>query len=130
MCVLFLTLSGQKYSAVWLTTDDGLPQNSVKDMVKDRYGYLWISTERGVIRYDGNGFTSFDVHGLSNLHFMTFSGDRKKDSIVISTDGRRDAIMIRKRKVLRLPYYRKKTEFISEENITNIMKNRTWVIRA
>lgn len=108
LCVLFLTLSGQKYSAVWLTTDDGLPQNSVKDMVKDRYGYLWISTERGVIRYDGNGFTSFDVHGLSNLHFMTFSGDRKKDSIVISTDGRRDAIMIRKRKVLRLPYYRKK----------------------
>jgi len=98
LLVLFISLNGQKYSSAWFTTDDGLPQNSVKDMVKDRYGFLWISTEQGIIRYDGNTFTAFDHIGLNNLHFMTFSGDKEKDSMMIWTDEGLDAVRIRQRK--------------------------------
>jgi signal transduction histidine kinase len=117
MSVLFITLSAQKYSAVWLTTDHGLPQNSVKDMVKDRYGYLWISTERGIIRYDGNTFSGFDCPGLSNLHFMNFSGSREKDSIVVRNDGYHDAVLIRKRNARRMIRYVEKTESYRDGNL-------------
>lgn len=32
---------------------EGLPQNSVRDLYYDKYGYLWIATEGGLARWDG-----------------------------------------------------------------------------
>lgn len=34
--------------------EDGLPQNSVFSIVKDKYGFMWFGTWGGVVRYDGN----------------------------------------------------------------------------
>ncbi|MAT74598.1 hypothetical protein CMK14_05525 [Candidatus Poribacteria bacterium] len=34
-----------------LTVADGLPNNSVWCVMADNQGYLWIGTEKGVIRY-------------------------------------------------------------------------------
>jgi signal transduction histidine kinase/CheY-like chemotaxis protein len=44
---------------VW-QTEQGLPQNSVKAIVQDREGYIWLATELGVVRFDGVRFTVFD----------------------------------------------------------------------
>jgi signal transduction histidine kinase/ligand-binding sensor domain-containing protein len=44
---------------VW-QTEDGLPQNSVYDVVQTRDGYLWFGTEEGVVRFDGVRFVVFD----------------------------------------------------------------------
>jgi signal transduction histidine kinase/ligand-binding sensor domain-containing protein/CheY-like chemotaxis protein/HPt (histidine-containing phosphotransfer) domain-containing protein len=38
----------------------GLPSASVLDVVADRHGFLWISGDRGVQRYDGHGFFRLD----------------------------------------------------------------------
>lgn len=35
---------------------DGLPSNTVYELVQDRRGYLWIGTESGLFRYDGRRF--------------------------------------------------------------------------
>jgi signal transduction histidine kinase/ligand-binding sensor domain-containing protein len=42
------------------TVDDGLPQNSVTKIVQTPDGYLWFSTYRGLVRFDGARFTVFD----------------------------------------------------------------------
>ena len=42
-----------------LTTDDGLSNNSVKTILRDSHGFLWIGTEFGLNRYDGYGFKTF-----------------------------------------------------------------------
>ncbi|OGU75855.1 MAG: hypothetical protein A3G43_09425 [Ignavibacteria bacterium RIFCSPLOWO2_12_FULL_56_21] len=44
---------------VW-TTDNGLPQNTVNDIVQTRDGYIWAATQEGVARFDGMRFAVFD----------------------------------------------------------------------
>ena len=38
-------------------TEDGLPQNSVQAIARDRLGYLWLGTQEGLVRYDGQRFS-------------------------------------------------------------------------
>lgn len=41
-------------------TDSGLPTNSIVTLLQTSDGYLWIGTEEGLIRFDGDIFTIFD----------------------------------------------------------------------
>jgi len=53
---LFLSpaqLMSEEYDFHFLTSEDGLPQNSVKTILKDSRGYIWIGTRDGLARYDG-----------------------------------------------------------------------------
>ena len=43
---------------------DGLPQNSVNDILETRDGRLWVATFGGLARFDG---TTFDVLGIADL---------------------------------------------------------------
>lgn len=36
-----------------LTTVDGLPENSVYAILQDRFGFIWLGTTNGLVRYDG-----------------------------------------------------------------------------
>lgn len=38
------------------TADNGLPQNSVKSIGSDNLGFIWMGTEAGLVRYDGQTF--------------------------------------------------------------------------
>ncbi len=40
--------------------ENGLPQNTVQALVQGANGFLWIGTEVGLVRFDGNGFQVFD----------------------------------------------------------------------
>src|SRR6476469_7305963 len=40
-----------------LTPDDGLSSSLVQSMLRDRRGFLWFATPKGVNRYDGYTFT-------------------------------------------------------------------------
>jgi len=51
--------SESSYTFYHLTTDDGLSNNSVKAILRDSHGFLWIGTEFGLNRYDGYGFKTF-----------------------------------------------------------------------
>ncbi len=42
------------------TSENGLPQNSVKAIGKDDYGFIWLATEAGLVRYDGRNFKLYD----------------------------------------------------------------------
>jgi PAS domain S-box-containing protein len=42
------------------STDDGLPQNTVTAVAKDGDGFLWLGTQEGLVRFDGDRFV---VHG-------------------------------------------------------------------
>ena len=53
------------YNITHFTDENGLPQNSVKSIVKDERGYIWMTTERGLVRYDGHRLVKFDQFGDS-----------------------------------------------------------------
>jgi signal transduction histidine kinase/ligand-binding sensor domain-containing protein len=42
------------------TTNEGLPQNSVTSLMQTRDGYLWMTTNDGLVRFDGVRFTVFN----------------------------------------------------------------------
>ena len=52
-----------------LTIEDGLPGNNINYIFQDRDRYVWIGTDRGLSRYDGNFFKNFfaDKNDSSSL---------------------------------------------------------------
>jgi ligand-binding sensor domain-containing protein/signal transduction histidine kinase len=40
--------------------ENGLPQNTVQALAQTRDGFVWLGTEVGLVRFDGNGFQVFD----------------------------------------------------------------------
>ncbi|MFA6056866.1 MAG: HAMP domain-containing sensor histidine kinase [Taibaiella sp.] len=42
------------------SNENGLPQNSVKAIAKDEYGFIWLATEAGLCRFDGQHFSLFN----------------------------------------------------------------------
>jgi len=37
----------------WITTADGLPDSRIEALAQDRYGYVWIGTQGGLVRHEG-----------------------------------------------------------------------------
>ena len=49
-----------QYDQQHFTDENGLPQNSVKSIIQDKDGFIWLTTEDGLVRYDGQRFFTFD----------------------------------------------------------------------
>ena len=39
-----------------ITSQDGLAQNTIHGIIKDKYGFMWFGTWDGLCRYDGYSF--------------------------------------------------------------------------
>ena len=50
---------GQFMRTIW-ESGTGLPQNSVQAMLQTRDGYVWLGTEEGLVRFDGERFEVFN----------------------------------------------------------------------
>ncbi|MGA2888137.1 MAG: two-component regulator propeller domain-containing protein [Terracidiphilus sp.] len=47
--------------------ENGLPQNTVQALVQTRNGFVWLGTEVGLVRFDGNSFAVFDKNSTPAL---------------------------------------------------------------
>lgn len=57
---------GQLGRRAW-QTDNGLPQNTVHSVIQDFEGYIWVGTEEGLARFDGQSFVVFDKQNTPQL---------------------------------------------------------------
>jgi signal transduction histidine kinase/ligand-binding sensor domain-containing protein len=64
--------AAQYHFDVW-TTDNGLPQNSIGSILQTRDGYIWFTTNDGLVRYDGVRFTVFNAGNRKDLKSSRFS---------------------------------------------------------
>lgn len=55
-------------------TDNGLPQNSVKDIAFDEWGYCWLATEMGMVRFDGQRFVTYGTSELPGMKSTRVEG--------------------------------------------------------
>jgi signal transduction histidine kinase len=81
------------YNITHFSDENGLPQNSVKSIVKDERGYIWMSTERGLIRYDGHRLVKFDQFGDSyasrNIYgFQLHPSNPTNDLLAMTHEGK------------------------------------------
>jgi ligand-binding sensor domain-containing protein/two-component sensor histidine kinase len=62
-----LQIKAQQYSFINYTVKDGLAQTQVIDICQDNLGYLWIATQSGLSRFDGQYFVNYSKNeGLSD----------------------------------------------------------------
>ena len=68
-------------------TDSGLPQNSVLATLQTRDGYLWIATQEGLARFDGERFTVFDTRTTDAIkdNYITALAEGNDGSLWIGT---------------------------------------------
>jgi signal transduction histidine kinase/ligand-binding sensor domain-containing protein len=55
--------------------ENGLPQNTVQALVQTRDGFVWIGTEVGLVRFDGNNFHLFDRNTAPGAGGLTLPGN-------------------------------------------------------
>ena len=85
-CLAVCTDASAQYRYDTWTTDNGLPQNGVRQMTQTPDGYLWFTTFDGLVRFDGLRFTTFstgNTKGIINNRFTGLYGD--KDGTLYAT---------------------------------------------
>ena len=69
---------GQNTFVKHFTTKEGLPSNNCYYTLQDKNGYIWISSDAGVSRFDGNMFENFSVDdGLPDNQIIQMNQDKK-----------------------------------------------------
>lgn len=87
-CLVGLISSAQKLRFAHYGLDEGLPQETIHCIDKDQYGFIWLGTSDGVVRYDGHDFFVPHPDPNSNLDIAGYRiGDilAKDDNIYIGT---------------------------------------------
>src|SRR5271167_3483685 len=70
-----------QYVQTALTTNNGLPQNSVGAVTQTRDGYIWFGTQEGLGRYDGLCITVFETANQRKLK------DNSTETLAPGRDG-------------------------------------------
>lgn len=82
---------GQDIRFKHLTTNEGLSQNAILDIVQDKDGYLWLGTKDGLNKYDGYEFTVFqhdpsDIKSIASNYITALFTDQS-GKIWVGTDN-------------------------------------------
>lgn len=79
------------YEVKHFTDENGLPQNSVRSIISDAHGYIWLATERGLARFDGNRFVNYDNLGNSfaarSIYGFNLDPQSRKGSVLAMTSN-------------------------------------------
>lgn len=74
----FQIINGQSPYLKYFNTKNGLLSNTTFETLQDRYGYLWISTDKGISRFDGRNFKNYTSDdGLPDKTIYGFLEDSK-----------------------------------------------------
>lgn len=79
-------LRAQEYSFRTYGSAEGLTNLAIRTIYQDRVGFLWVSTENGIFRYDGERFESFGAaQGMPANSGVAF-GDAPDGSLLAGGD--------------------------------------------
>jgi ligand-binding sensor domain-containing protein len=94
-------LSAQQFFFKNYSLEQGLVQSQVNDIAQDQDGFLWICTNGGVSRFDGQNFINYSVlNGLTDNQVITVT-IRPKNQIWFGTLG---AICLKEKNTF-IPYH-------------------------
>lgn len=81
-------LTGDDPQFQHITTSDGLSDNGVTSLLEDRVGHIWIGTERGLQRFDGQRMEHFTgPHDPGGVHISSLALDSLGGIWATSTDA-------------------------------------------
>ena len=78
--------SQARWSLQRLTVEDGLPSNTVRNIVQDERGFIWLGTDNGLCRYDGTQVSLFRISENGMDQYIS-ALQEKGDSLIVSTQN-------------------------------------------
>lgn len=78
-------LTGQEFRKIQYDVEQGLPIDLVKSATQDDLGFLWLATDQGVVRFNGDNFVSYvdELPSQYTKSFLKTSDNR----LLLITDG-------------------------------------------
>ncbi|MDF1695302.1 MAG: hypothetical protein P1U56_05695 [Saprospiraceae bacterium] len=67
LCCNSVSFFAQQYSYVQYNTESGAPFDQVSSVVKGQEGYIWIGSQNGLYRFDGNNYDEYTLHTKSQF---------------------------------------------------------------
>ena len=84
--MLLLPLSARdEYRYRNITMNDGLAANTVRNIVQDPYGFIWLGTDNGLCRYDGTQVQTYRIAELGMNQYIS-SLLTAEDAIYVGTE--------------------------------------------
>ncbi len=82
LTIIFLSLKvlgafAQMPYSIWLNQTNGLPSNSVYDVMQDSKGFIWFATDAGLFRYDGHEYQAYYSNEQTSLSGSSIREDSK-----------------------------------------------------
>lgn len=81
-------------TAKFWTTEDGLPINSVNQVVQDDDGYLWFTTYDGIVRFDGVEFNTFNHSNTPEIPHNRATEIYKQDGVGIWISMEHEGVLL------------------------------------
>ncbi len=69
---VFSSVSSGQEKYLHFTEINGLPRNITTCLEQDKYGYLWIGTGNGIVRYDGKNFYSYPELSGMGVNYLLY----------------------------------------------------------
>lgn len=110
------------------TKEDGLINNFVSSVLEDHDGFLWLGTEDGIARFDGNRFVNYKandgVFGLTNKIFRVLMAEANGNLWVSNYYNSLFLINTRNKKLIK--HYVIETSFGNEVSLMFQDKNKNY----
>ncbi len=78
--ILFPNYPYKKFSV-----DEGLPQSIVSSIIQDAYGFIWLSTNEGIARFNGSDFKVYNEENGYPFRLVTGVVENKPGEIWVAT---------------------------------------------
>lgn len=134
ICLLycFATLAGKAQVSMLYSTENQISSSLVNDIYQDKQGFIWISTEYGLNRFDGNGFTTYrhqdgDSTSLNN-DYVHQTYEDSKGNLWIGTIGGLIRYDRNTDSFTSIPLYKKQARVYSD--ITQIIEDKEGALWA
>jgi ligand-binding sensor domain-containing protein len=124
-----------------ITVADGLPENTVKWIIQDHLGFLWLSTQNGLVKYDGYTFTTYMYepgepgsttdwisHSLSDRNLMEILEDHLGNIWVGTMSGGLNRFNRETETFTHYRHYPEDTTSLSHDGAYTIYEDRSGVL--
>src|SRR5580765_990327 len=88
-CFFTLCVQAQYMYMKQFTSSDGLPSNTINDVLQDDEDFIWFATDHGVSRFDGHQFTNYTSEdGLGDDEVIRLGKDQEGRVWFLGFSGR------------------------------------------
>lgn len=116
---LFKNIDAQQYvSFIPSPINDQLFQNTVTGINKDKFGFLWFTSQFGIYCYDGHNLINFNTANTKEIKSNRFSGiyTMKNDNKLYALDEFNQVYLLENKKI-KITYLSKNIHFLFYKNV-------------